>query len=67
MARTYDTEQQRVINQIKCIAFREKKDSGATFTDRNDCKETWKITRQFIGITQKWVKAASADLFQFCQ
>ncbi len=33
MARTYDTEQQRIIYRIKCIAFREAKDSGATFID----------------------------------
>ncbi len=34
MAGTYDPEQQRVIDRIKCITFREAKDSGATFIDR---------------------------------
>ncbi len=48
MARTYDTEQQRVIDRIKCIAFREAKDSGATLIDRKliaDREETLKITQ----------------------
>ncbi len=34
MVGTYDTEQQSVLDLIKCIAFREAKDSGATFIDR---------------------------------
>ena len=34
MAGTYDTEQQRMIDQIKCIAFLEAHDSGATFINR---------------------------------
>ncbi len=34
MAGTYDTEQQSVIDRIIFIAFREEKDSGATFIDR---------------------------------
>jgi len=31
MAGTYDTEEQRIIDRIKCIAFREARDAGATF------------------------------------
>ncbi len=48
MAGTYNTEQQRVIGRIKCIAFREVKYSGATFIDRKwiaDRKVTWKIAQ----------------------
>ncbi len=34
MAGTYDNEQQRIIDRIKCIAFREAKDAGAEFINR---------------------------------
>ncbi len=34
MAGTYDTEEQRIIDRIKCIAFREARDAGATFINR---------------------------------
>jgi hypothetical protein len=32
---TYDTEQQRIIDRIKCIAFREAHDDGATFINQS--------------------------------
>ncbi|CAF4078301.1 unnamed protein product, partial [Rotaria sp. Silwood1] len=35
MAGTYDTEEQRIIDRIKCIAFREARDAGATFINRH--------------------------------
>ena len=31
MSGTYDTEQQRMIDRIKCTAFREAHDAGAIF------------------------------------
>ena len=34
MAGTYDTEQQRMIDRIKCIVFREAHDAGAIFINR---------------------------------
>ncbi|CAF1050798.1 unnamed protein product [Rotaria sp. Silwood1] len=35
MAGTYHTEEQRIIDRIKCIAFREARDAGATFINRH--------------------------------
>ncbi|CAF4614648.1 unnamed protein product, partial [Rotaria sp. Silwood2] len=35
MAGTYDTEEQRIIDRIKCIVFREARDAGAPFTNRH--------------------------------
>ncbi|CAF3900949.1 unnamed protein product [Rotaria sp. Silwood2] len=35
MADTCDTEEQRIIDRIKCIAFREARDAGATFINRH--------------------------------
>jgi hypothetical protein len=34
MAETYDSEQQRLIDRIKCVAFREAIEAGAEFIDR---------------------------------
>ena len=34
MAGTYDTEQQKIIDRIKCVAFLEAHDGGATFINR---------------------------------
>ncbi len=31
MTSTYDIEEQRVIDRIRCIVFREARDAGATF------------------------------------
>jgi hypothetical protein len=31
MAGTYDNEEQRIIDRVKCIAFREARDAGAAF------------------------------------
>lgn len=35
MAGTYDNEQQRIADRIKCVAFREARDAGATFIVRS--------------------------------
>ncbi len=66
MKGTYDTEQQSVSNRIKGIAFREAKDSGASFIDRMDLQRNLEhsIEALTIGISQKCVKAAFTDLFQ---
>ena len=49
MAGTYDSENQRIIDRIKCIAFREASDAGATL-----------ITRKWIANelhrTEDWVR-----------
>jgi hypothetical protein len=34
MAGTYDNEQQRVIDRIKCLAFRKTIEAGAEFIDK---------------------------------
>lgn len=54
MAGTYDTEDQRVIDRIRCIAFREARDAGATFIDRNWIAE--KVHRSIRFITDWWQK-----------
>ncbi|CAF1372224.1 unnamed protein product [Adineta steineri] len=51
MAGTYDSEQQRIFDRIKCIAFREARDDSATF-----------ITRQWI--VGKISRNASQDLIR---
>ncbi len=62
MAGTYDIEQQRVIDRIKCIAFRETKDPGATFIERK-----W-IAKEVVSlnwIADKWNKSADAAFTHF--
>ena len=54
MAGTYDTEEQRIIDRIRCIAFREAQDAGATFINRNWISE--KIHRSVRFITDWWQK-----------
>ncbi len=56
-----DTENQRVIDRIKCIAFRETKDAGADF-----------ITKEWIGkklkrgktFAQEWWQKSKEDVFK---
>ncbi len=58
MAGTYDNEQQRLIDRIKCIVFREVRDPGATSPDLNlpenvgaiikDRVEFWKSVQQWF-------------------
>jgi len=48
MAGTYDTENQRTIDRIMCIAFRQARDAGATFIDR-----LWIATK--LGRSTRWV------------
>lgn len=49
MAGTYDNEKQRIIDRIKCIAFREARDAGAQFINKK-----W-IADQ-IGRSESWVQ-----------
>ena len=54
MAGTYDSENQRVIDRIMCIAFRQACDAGATFIDRN-----WiamKLGRSVRWVSDNWKK-----------
>ena len=54
MAGTYDTEEQRIIDRIRCIAFREARDAGASFINRNWVVE--KVHRSVRFITDWWQK-----------
>ena len=57
MAGTYDTEQQRMIDRIKCITFREAHDAGAIFINRQwIANKTRRITRF---VSQWWEKSYS--------
>ena len=49
MAGTYDNEKQRTIDRIKCIAFREARDAGATFINK-------KWIAQKLGRSERWVQ-----------
>ncbi len=67
MAGTYATEQQRVIDRIKCIAFRETMDSGPTFIDKKtDCGnlEDHSIGPLTVGISQQTLLLHISELFQ---
>jgi hypothetical protein len=55
MAGAYDTEQERMIDRIKCIAFREARDAGATFINRQWI--TNKIHRTTRFVTEWWEKS----------
>ena len=51
-ADTYDTEEQRITDRIRCIALREAWDTGTTFISRNWIAE--KIHRSIRFITDWW-------------
>ncbi|CAM4767027.1 unnamed protein product [Rotaria magnacalcarata] len=55
MAGTYDNEQQRMIDRIKCIAFRGARDVGATFINRQWISDKIHRTTRFI--TDWWNKS----------
>jgi hypothetical protein len=55
MAGTYDTEQQRILDRIKCIAFREARDAGATFINRQWIADRIHRTTRFV--TEWWEKS----------
>ncbi|CAF3903080.1 unnamed protein product, partial [Rotaria sp. Silwood1] len=55
MAGTYDSEQQRMIDRIRCIAFREARDAGATFINRQWIAEKVHRTTRFV--TEWWEKS----------
>lgn len=55
MAGTYDNEQQRIADRIKCVAFREARDAGAAFTTRQWIAD--KIHRSTRFVTEWWEKA----------
>ena len=55
MAGTYDSEQQRIFDRIKCIAFREARDGGATFINRQWIAE--KIRRSTRFVTEWWERS----------
>ena len=52
MAGSYDTEQQRMIDRIKCIAFR---DAGATFINRQWISD--KVHRSIRFVADWWEKS----------
>jgi hypothetical protein len=55
MAGTYDTEQQSVFDRIRCIAFREARDGGATFINRQWIAD--KIHRSTRFVTEWWERS----------
>ena len=57
MAGTYDTEQQRMTDRIKCIAFLEAHDAGAIFINRQWIAD--KIHRITRFVSERWEKSYS--------
>ena len=55
MAGAYDTEQQRMIDRIKCITFREARDAGATFINRQWIADKIHRTTRFV--SEWWDKS----------
>ncbi|CAF1288846.1 unnamed protein product [Adineta ricciae] len=54
MVDTYNTEEQRIIDRIKCIVLREARDAGATFINRHWVAK--KIHRSIQFATNWWQK-----------
>lgn len=54
MAGTYDSENQRVIDRIMCVAFRQARDAGANFIDRKWIAK--KLGRSLDWVTRNWNK-----------
>jgi len=55
MAGTYDSEEQRFIDRIKCIAFREARDAGAAFINRQWISD--KVHRSIRFVAEWWEKS----------
>ncbi len=55
IAGTYDTEQQRVIDRTKGIAYREAMDSGATFIGRKRIAK--ELGRSLNWVIDNWNKS----------
>jgi hypothetical protein len=54
MAGTYDNEEQRIMDRVKCIAFREARDAGAAFITLHWVAE--KVHRSIRFVSQWWEK-----------
>jgi len=63
MAGQYDSEQQRIIDRIKCIAFREARDAGAEFINRNWIAQ--KLNRSVRWVSDNWNKTADDCFTEF--
>ena len=48
MAGTYNTERERMIDMIKCVAFRDTNDTGATFINRQWAVDKIHRTTRFV-------------------
>ena len=57
MTGTYDTEQQRMIDRIKCITFREAHDAGAIFINKQWIVDKIHRTTRFA--SEWWEKSYS--------
>ena len=55
MADTFDTEDQRIVDRIKYIAFRQARDAGATFINRQWIPE--KVHRSIRFVARWWEKS----------
>ena len=62
MAGCYDTENQRVIDRIMCIAFREARDAGAMFIDRSWIAN--KLRRSVWWVIDNWNKKPEARMLE---
>ncbi|CAF4549271.1 unnamed protein product, partial [Rotaria sp. Silwood2] len=60
MAGNYETEQQIMFDRIKCIAFREARDDGATFINRQWMAEKIHRSTRFVA---EWWERSYDDCF----
>jgi len=63
MAGTYDSENQRAINRIMCIAFWQACDTGAAFIDRKWIAE--KLSRSACWVLDNWNKTPEECFTEF--
>jgi hypothetical protein len=63
MAGTYDTEKQRTIDRIMCIAFRIAPDAGATFINRKWIADRLHRSRDWV--TDNWNKTPDECFTEF--
>ncbi|CAF0742559.1 unnamed protein product [Didymodactylos carnosus] len=66
MAGTYNTEQERIIDRIKCIAFREARDTGAAFINRQWIADKIRRTTRFVTECQDIIHKASSRQGKSC-
>ena len=63
MAGTYDWENQRIIDRIMCVAFRQARDAGAEFINRNWIAN--KLHRSVGWVRDNWNKSPEECFTEF--